>query len=116
MSNWKKIFTKSSSAIKKEDLLNYISGTANAETVHEIEEEMIDSPMLNDAVEGLQIAGNKSKIEQSVQSINQQLQKQLQKKQVKKSVSLSQQHLVYLTLIIILSLAIVGYIFIRILQ
>ena len=91
--------------------MDYLAGKLSAEEQHEIEKQMIDSDIVNDAVEGLQDFENKDNIAQFAEQLNRNLKKQLKKKNSrKKKRSLGNMNWVYFTIVLLLILAIIAFV------
>jgi hypothetical protein len=101
--------------ISNDDLLKkYAAGKLPLEQEHAIEEAMLDSNFLNDAVEGLQQINNQEKIEKYVTELNVQLQQQtkkVKKRRLKKVIK--NLDAIELTVIIVVVLCLLGYFVIR---
>ncbi|HUQ67439.1 MAG TPA: hypothetical protein VM101_14845 [Flavitalea sp.] len=107
------ILSDSNKDIDNQKLMDYISGALNAEQKHEVEKWMLDNPLLNEAVEGLQSA-NAQNIPASVEQINNTLRKYLQQKKKKRERNLFPFNLwTYVALIFILAMAVVVYMFLH---
>lgn len=109
-----KILANSNKDIDNQKLMDYISGKLSAEDKHELEKQMVDSDFMGDAAEGLEQFKNKPALSAFVDQLNAGLHKQLDKKRRRKEKrKLKDQQWVYLAVIIILMLAILGYIVIK---
>ena len=109
-----KILSESNKDIDNQKLMDYISGKLSAEEKHEMEKLLVDSDFMNDAAEGLEQFKNPKDLSAFVDQLNAGLNKQLDKKRRRKEKrKLKDQSWVYLTIIIILMLAILGYIVIK---
>jgi hypothetical protein len=84
--NIKDILATLSPDIDQALLLRYISGNITDADKRTIELQMADDPFLNDAVEGLQQASNKTDIERIINELNKDFKRQLahKKQHVKK--------------------------------
>ena len=86
----------------------------SAREKHELEKQMSDSALLNDAVEGLEHFKNTHEIDAFVSQLNANLHKQIEKKKKhKKRRGLKEQPWIYLAITIILSLLIICFIVIK---
>lgn len=109
-----KILSESNKDIDNQKLMDYISGKLSAEEKHEMEKLLVDSDFANDAAEGLEQFNNPKDLTVFVDQLNAGLHKQLDKKRKRKEKrKLKDQSWVYLTIIIILMLAVLGYIVIK---
>lgn len=79
------ILTPGTGDIGREQLLKYLNGELSGEEQHRIEKAMLDSGMLNDAVEGLQNLPDKKKIQLIQKNIDSDLRKYLSRKKNRKS-------------------------------
>lgn len=78
------ILSESNKDIDNQKLMDYISGRLSGEGRHDVEKWMMDNPFFNEAVEGLQQAGDEKKVQTSVDQINSQLVKYLKQKKIRK--------------------------------
>ena len=105
------ILSNSNKDIDNQKLMDYISGKLSAEQKHEVEKWMIDNPFFNEAVEGLQNADAK-KVSASVEEINNTLRKYLKQKKKRREKNLFPLNLwTYITLLFILAMAVLVYLF-----
>ena len=113
MSDLKNILSNSEE-MNEHDLLKYLEGNATDSEMHAIEAQMADSAFVDDAIEGLQKIGEKKKILQIKDQLNQQLKKASSKKEKNKRHRefMDQQWLIIAVLAIIL-LSVVGYLLIH---
>lgn len=97
-----------------DELLKYVQGKSSPEDAHHIEEEMLDSSFVNDAVEGLQHFNNKKNINDFVEQLNTRLQKQTHKpKNRRDKHRLKGIGWVIVAVIVILALCFLGYFVLR---
>jgi len=107
------ILSNSNKDIDNQKLMDYLSGKLSREEKHELEKQMSDSDLLNDAVEGLERFKNTKDIDGFVMQLNANLQKHFEKKKIhKRKLSLKEQPWIYLSIILILSLIIIAFIII----
>lgn len=100
--------------MEPEKLLQYLHNKMSEDELHEFESAMNDDDFMNDAVEGLQAVENRNNIPLLVQQMNSDLKKQLQKrKRRKEKRTLKEQPWIYLSVLLILLLAVLAYIIIR---
>ena len=78
------ILSNSNKDINNQKLMDYVSGKLSAEEKHEFEKTLVDSEILNDAVEGLEKFKNKEQLNLFVEQLNSTLKKQLDKRKIKK--------------------------------
>lgn len=79
------ILSGSNKDIDNQKLMDYLSGKLDGAARHEVEKWMIDHPFFDEAVEGLQQAGDVKRVQSSVDHINRQLALYLEKKRGRKS-------------------------------
>jgi anti-sigma factor RsiW len=104
------ILSESNKDIDNQKLMDYLSGKLSADQKHEVEKWMVDHPFFNEAVEGLQQAGDTHRVSASVEEINRQLRKYLQKRKVKReSKLLGVNQWTYLAVLLILAILIGFY-------
>jgi ATP/maltotriose-dependent transcriptional regulator MalT len=104
------ILSESNKDIDNQKLMDYLSGRLSEEGKHEVEKWMIDNPFFNEAVEGLQQAGDEKKVQSSVDQINRQLAHYLQQKKLRKSKrKLPANPWTYIAVLVILMLAVLVY-------
>lgn len=112
--NLKDILANLNKDIEQDKLLDYLNKKLPAAEAHEVEKQMADDAFMNDAVEGLEKFKDKKDVLLLVQQLNEDLKKQTQKKKLKKEKrKLKEQPWLYFTIILILLLAIIGYIIIK---
>ncbi|HUS00924.1 MAG TPA: hypothetical protein VMY77_04315 [Chitinophagaceae bacterium] len=110
----KNILSNSNKDIDNQKLMDYLSGKLSAEEKHEIEKQMADSDLINDAVEGLEEIKNKKDIYLYVEQLNADLHKQLDKKKKRKlKRTLKDQPWLYLAIVLLLLLIVICFIAIK---
>jgi membrane-bound ClpP family serine protease len=94
----------------EEELKKYLSGNASEEEKRAIEKRMVDSPFLDDAVEGLQkVSGEK--LDEFVNHLNKQLRDYITgKKEAKEKRRIKGMSWIIIAVIIVLLLCILGYV------
>ncbi len=108
------ILSHSNKDIDNQKLMDYLSDKLSDEEKHTIEEAMIDSEMINDAMEGLDGFKNKKEVSALVEQLNSNLKKQLEKKKSKKlKRKIKDLPWLYLTIILILIIILIGFLVIR---
>ena len=108
------ILLNSNKDIDNQKLMDYLSGKLSAAEKHEFEKSMIDSEMMNDAVEGLEKLKNKKDVSVLVEQLNLNLQKQLEKKKAKKlKRKIKDLPWLYLTIIIVLVIILISFFVIK---
>ena len=113
MSDLKNILANSEE-MNEHDLLKYLEGNATDSEMRAIEEQMADSAFVDDAIEGLQAIGEKKKILQLKEQLNQQLKKASSKKEkIKKRRGIKDQQWLIIAVLAIILLSVVGYLLIH---
>ena len=108
------ILSNSNKDIDNQKLMDYLSDKLSAEEKHNLEEAMIDSEMINDAVEGLNSFKNKKDVSALAEQLNINLKKQLEKKKLKKlKRKIKDLPWLYLTIILILIIILIGFLIIK---
>jgi hypothetical protein len=108
------IFSRDEDAIDNQKLRDYIEGKLSEVEKQELEKELADNDFVNDAIEGLQNIKNKNSIQPSVDQLNTLLLKQLKKRKKRRAKrELNKYTWIYLSAIILLTLCVIGYLFIR---
>ncbi|MEO6637209.1 MAG: hypothetical protein ABIN25_02965 [Ginsengibacter sp.] len=108
------ILSNSNKDIDNQKLMDYVSGKLSEKENHEIEEAMIESELLNDAVEGLDGFKNKKDVSALVDQLNLNLKKQLEKKKSKKlKRRIKDLPWLYLTIVLILITILIGFLVIK---
>ena len=77
------ILSNSNKDIDNQKLMDYLSDKLSAEERHEVEQALVDSELMNDALEGLQKFKDKKDIGSFVEQLNNNLKKQIDKREVK---------------------------------
>ncbi len=113
MSDLKNILSNSEE-MNEHDLLKYLEGKASDSEMHAIEAQMADSAFVDDAIEGLQAIGEKKKILQLKEQLNQQLKKASSKKEkIKKRRGIKDQQWLIIAVLAIVLLSVIGYLLIH---
>lgn len=108
------ILSESNKEIDNQKLMDYVSGKLSAEQKHEVEKWMIDNPFFNEAVEGLQQAGNEKDVKASVDQLNKQLRIYLkQRKRKRERNMLPVNNWTYIAIVFILALAVLVFLVIK---
>lgn len=104
------ILSDNSGEYSKEKLLQYLNKELPPEEMRTIEKALLDSPMLNDALEGLQEIQQNKRLPEIEKEIDNRLQQYLNKRKARKSRhSISDMSWIYITIIIIIVLLLIGY-------
>ena len=105
-----KILSDSNKDIDNQKLMDYVSGQLSAQDLHEVEQSMASSDFVNDAVEGLMKVKNNRNISTLVEQLNSDLNKKLRdKKKLKEKRKLREYPWIYVSIVVILILAIISW-------
>ncbi len=106
----KDIFSNDGEPIDKDTLLKYLNGELPADEMHRVESMLLESDLMNDAVEGLQEVVPKNKLPQIEMDLESRLKKQLQKrKAIKARRTIKELPWVYIFIIIIILLILISF-------
>ncbi len=104
------ILSNSNKDIDNQKLMDYLSDKLSAEDKHEFEKALIDSDLMNDAVEGLQKFKDKKELNTFVEQLNNNLKKQIEKKKTKKQQrSLKDVPWLYFSIILIIIIILISF-------
>ncbi len=107
------ILSNSNKDIDNQKLMDYLSDKLSRDEKHDFEKALVDSEMMNDAVEGLEKLKNKD-ITAHVEQLNNNLRKQLEKKKSKKlKRQIKDLPWLYLFIILILLIILIGFLVIK---
>ncbi len=107
------ILSNSNKDIDNQKLMDYLSSKLSASENHDFEKTLVDSEMMNDAVEGLQKIKNKN-VSALVEQLNTNLHKQLRKKKSKKlKRRIKELPWLYFSIILILIIILIAFIVIK---
>ena len=107
------ILSNSNKDINNQKLMDYLSGKLSADEKHNFEKALVDSEMMNDAVEGLEKFKNKD-VSALVEQLNTNLHKQLEKKKSKKlKRKIKDLPWLYLSIILILIIILISFLVIK---
>ena len=109
----KNILSHLNKDIEQEKLIEYLNRKLTPEEQHELEAHLNDDPFMSDAMDGLSEMKGPDKIDLMVYQLNKDLKKQLDKKQKRKKTAIGEAPWLYYTVIILLIVAIVGYLVIK---
>ena len=109
----KNILSNLNNDIEQEKLLEYLNKELNAKEQHEVEAQLNNDPFMNDAMEGLATIDKKTDIAVLVNELNRELAAKLSKKKERRKRPIGQAPWLYYAIIIILLLAVLGYIVIK---
>lgn len=108
------ILSNSNKDIDDQKLMQYLSDKLSAEERDKVEKLIAESGLLRDAVQGLQQFKDQNNLSAFADQLNTDLHRQLKnKKQRRQKRRFKNEQWIYITIIIILSLVIIGFIVIR---
>jgi len=108
------ILSNSNKDIDNQKLMDYLSGKLSAQEKHEIEKMMADSPLMNDAIEGLENIRDKNKLQEYVDQLHENLQAQLaRKKLIRAKKRIREYPWIYLAIVLVLIFCVVAYLIVR---
>jgi len=116
MSDLLNILSNSNKDIDNQKLMDYLSGKLSAAEKHELEKQMAENAMVNDAVEGLQQFKDQKKLEVYVDQLRNELNSYIQKKKERRKPKWFRgqyDQWILLAVIIVLLLIIIAYVTIR---
>ena len=104
------ILSNSNKDIDNQKLMDYLSGKLSADEKHDFEKSLIDSEMMNDAVEGLEKLKN-TDVSAVVRQLNNNLHKQLNKKRSRKiKRAIKDLPWLYFTIILVLIIILIAFV------
>ena len=107
------ILSNSNKDIDNQKLMDYLSDKLSGDEKHEFEKALVDSEMMNDAVEGLENFKNKN-VGTLVEQLNNNLKKQLEKKKAKKlKRQIKDLPWLYLFIVLIILIILIGFFVIK---
>ena len=113
----KNILSNQNPAIRQEKILEYLHRDLTEEERHELEMAMADDEFFNDAVEGLEQVPNPSALQDVVNRLNKNLKDQVRQQQERRQKRKpNYQSWLYMSIILIILLAVISYFVIRKLQ
>lgn len=105
------ILANSNKDIDNQKLMDYLSNKLSAGEMHEVEKALVDSEMMNDAVEGLQNFKNRNEIAAFAEQLNAKLQKQLEKrKMIKEKRRFKDMPWLYFSIILIILIILISFV------
>jgi hypothetical protein len=114
MSDLKDILGDSNKDIDNQKLMDYLSRQLSKQDSHEMEKNMANDDLLNDAVEGLEQFKDKKDMAAYVEQLNNSLLKKIQKKKNRKEKrKLKEQPWVYFVIIFLLILLIACFLLVK---
>jgi hypothetical protein len=111
MSDLLNILSNSNKDIDNQKLMDYLSGKLSPKEKHELEKQMADSEILNDAVEGLQQIKDQQKLEVYLDELQKQLNTYIAKKKERRKRSFISQNdqWIYLSIFLVLLFIVIAY-------
>ena len=107
------ILSNSNKDIDNQKVMDYLAGKLADAEKHEFEKTLVDSEMMNDAVEGLEKLKTKD-VAAVVKQLNSNLQRQLEKKKSKKlKRKIKDLPWLYFSIILVLIIILIGFIIIK---
>lgn len=115
MSDLLNILSNSNKDIDNQKLMDYLSGKLSANEKHELEKQMADNEMINDAVEGLQQFKDQKKLDVYVDQLQKQLNTYIEKKKERRNTSFKSQfdQWLYISIVTVLLLIVIAYVVLR---
>ena len=108
------ILSNSNKDIDNQKLMDYLSGKLPENEKHEVEVWMTENEFANEAVEGLQEFKGKKDLQKYVDQLNKELNQYIQqKKNRRERKNLKENPWMYVTIFLILVLAVIGYMIIH---
>lgn len=109
-----KILGESNKEIDNQQLMNYISGKMSASQQHDFEEELLNSELLDDAVEGLESFGDKNRAALFAEDLNRKLKENLKKKKLRSAKrKIGGIGWIVMIIVVVLALAVIAYLVIN---
>ncbi|MDQ2721414.1 MAG: hypothetical protein M3Z26_16875 [Bacteroidota bacterium] len=110
MSDLLNILINSNKDIDNQKLMDYLSDKLSAGEKHDFEKALIDSDLMNDAVEGLQKFKDKNELNLFVEQLNSKLKKQIgKKKTTKQKRRLKDMPWLYFSIIMIIIIILISF-------
>jgi len=115
MSDLLNILSNSNKDIDNQKLMDYLSGKLSASEKHEVEKQMAENAMVNDAVEGLQQFKDQKHLESYVDQLQKQLNSYIRQKKARRAKWFKGQYeqWIYFSLVLVLLLIIIAYVVIK---
>jgi hypothetical protein len=109
------ILSNKNVAIDNQKLIDYLNNNLTASEKHEFEQQMANSNLLNDAIEGLEKFSDKKDILHFAKELNDHLKKQLEKKKAyHEKRKIKYLPWLYLTIVLILIIILISFLLIKI--
>lgn len=114
MADWRDIFNDDDAMLSEDEMLTYLDKNTPEAVKQVIEQKATANPFERDALKGLQQINNKEKIQAHVKNINKKLHEQIDQKRLREKRNKPlQQRWIILTIILLLTLCILGFLLIR---
>jgi len=108
------ILSNGNKDIDNQKLMDYLAGKLSEAESHEFEKSMMDSEIVNDAIEGLEKFKNKKDLSVLADQLNANLKKQLEKKKSKKiKRKIKDLPWLYLSIVLILIIILISFFIIK---
>lgn len=112
--NYKDILSNLSTDVDQETLLLYLQGKLSEDKKHEVEKQLLQNEFDEDAIDGLQEIKDKEQLQYMVEMLNRDLKKKtIKKKQRREKMKIKDQPWLYVSILILILLVVLCYIFIR---
>lgn len=99
--------------VDQETLLKYLNGQLSAREQHEVEASMLDTEFDMAALEGLEAFKNKQSLQDAVSALKNDLEKKVTHKHRKRKKDLSFQSWLIIAIVLVLLIAVVGYVLVK---
>ncbi|HYE53187.1 MAG TPA: hypothetical protein VD996_00035 [Chitinophagaceae bacterium] len=104
------ILSNSNKDIDNQKLMDYLSGKLSEQEQHELEKQMADSDLVNDAVEGLKSISSQQNIQSYVDQLNKDLHQQLKQRRTRRTrKKLKDEPYIYIAIVLVLALVVIAY-------
>ena len=111
--NYKDILSNLSTSVDQETLLLYLQGKLSEEKKHDVEKQLLQNEFDDEALDGLQAFKDKEQLQYMVEMLNRDLKKKTEKKKRRREkMNIKDQPWLYASLLIIILLIVLSYIFI----
>lgn len=106
----KDIYSNDGGPIDRDTILKYLNGKLSEEEMHRVESILLESDLMNDAVEGLQDITSEKRLPQIEKDIESRLKKQLRKRNEKRTGRrIKELPWVYIFIVIIILLILISF-------
>ena len=112
--DFKNILSNLNKDIEQDKLLQYLNRSLTPQEQHDLEMQLNDDAFMSDAIDGLQQMKSTDNVSLTVSQLNAGLKKQLDKNKKKRNKgTVMQDSWIYYTVILLLLLAVIGYVVIK---